>query len=173
MINKKPAEHDYVKRWEEMEILPGAKKALSLIKRSGYLAVVVSNQRGVARRKMTHEDVQMIHENLNNKMGGLIDAFYYCAHDIHEQCECRKPKPGLLHKAAMELDIDLGGSWMIGDSESDIECGFAAGTKVKLIDTDGNLWKEVRQIIGSSKIRSSRVKLVSHATKKALRSHSG
>jgi D-glycero-D-manno-heptose 1,7-bisphosphate phosphatase len=165
VINKKPKEHDYVKRWEEMKILPGAKKALTLIKQSGYLAVVITNQRGVARKMMTHEDLRDMHMKLNEKMKGQIDAFYYCHHEVFENCECRKPKPGLLHKAAAELDIDLEQSWMIGDSESDIECGFAAGTKVKMVETDGNLFLEVKQIIGSSKNRSSRVKLVSYGTK--------
>jgi D-glycero-D-manno-heptose 1,7-bisphosphate phosphatase len=144
VINRKPAEHDYVKKWEEMVVLPGAKKALTLIKQSGYLAVVITNQRGVARNMMKIEDVNDVHRRLNLKMEGLIDGFYCCFHDHEDNCECRKPKPGLIHKAAAEMDIDLEESWMIGDSESDIECGFAAGTKVRLMETNGSLWKAVK-----------------------------
>lgn len=146
VINKKPKEHDYVKKWEEFELLPGVDKAITLIKQSGYLAVVVTNQRGVARKMMTHEDVQEIHVKLNEKVGNQIDAFYCCFHDEHEECECRKPKPGLLHKAAAELKIDIKRSWMIGDSVTDIECGFTAGTKVSLLETDGDLLQAVKRL---------------------------
>jgi D-glycero-D-manno-heptose 1,7-bisphosphate phosphatase len=147
VLNKKPPEHDYIKKWKEMEILPGAKKALTLIKQSGYLAVVVTNQRGVARKVMTHKDVRNLHLKLNKELDNQIDAFYYCAHETTENCECRKPKPGLLHRAAGDLEIDLEQSWMIGDQTADIECGLMAGTKVQLIETDSNLYTAVKKII--------------------------
>jgi D-glycero-D-manno-heptose 1,7-bisphosphate phosphatase len=173
VINKKPAEHEYVTRWEEMEILPGAKEAITLIKRSGYLAVVITNQRGVARGKMKAEAVHEIHKKLNKKFNNQIDGFYCCFHSEEEKCECRKPKPGLVHKAAEELQIDLASSWMIGDSVSDIECGLAAGAKVKLMETDADLAAEIRQIIGDGKNGPSRVELVSYGNKKTTRQSTG
>jgi D-glycero-D-manno-heptose 1,7-bisphosphate phosphatase len=169
VINKKPAEHDYVKKWEEMEILPGAKKALSLIKRSGYVAVVITNQRGVARGMMKAGDVHELHRKLNSECENLIDGFYCCFHDHTDNCDCRKPKPGLVHQAAREMEIDLEESWMIGDSESDVECGFAAGTKVIMMETNGNLWEEMRQIMGDGKSGKFRVKSGNYGNKETLR----
>ncbi len=165
VINKEPVEHDYVKNWGEMKILPEAKKALALIKQSGYLVVVITNQRGVARGLMREEDVHGMHKKLNEKLGGNIDAFYCCFHNVDENCECRKPKPGLVRMAAEELKIDVERSWVVGNSVADMECGLAAGTKVRLVETNGNIFQAVKQIVGDGKKGQRGVKSTRYGTK--------
>lgn len=136
VINKKAPEGDYIKSWGEFEFLPGVKEAIRKLNGQGFLAIIISNQRGIAKGVMTEDDL----EEINTKMGeelrketAAIDGIYYCPHDIEDYCGCRKPEPGLLLRAAREHDIDLGRSWMIGDSESDIEAGKRAGCKTILI----------------------------------------
>jgi D-glycero-D-manno-heptose 1,7-bisphosphate phosphatase len=147
VLNKKPPEHDYVKKVSELEILPGVREAVDLIKQSGYLAIVITNQRGVARGMMTRDDVRKIHMILNKKLDGKIDAFYVCYHEIEEDCECRKPKPGMVLRAAERWKIDLKRSWMIGDSEKDMETAKNAGVAGLKMETDGDLGKAVGQIL--------------------------
>jgi len=121
-----------------MPEIPGI---LRLVYERGYEAVVVTNQRGVARGLMTLETLNTIHSNLQNllkeKYGlGLLDIFC-CVHD-KDECECRKPKPGMLLEAARRHDIDLKVSWMVGDNEKDVEAGRRAGCKTILIAQDGS-----------------------------------
>lgn len=153
VINRKPAEHDYVKSWEELEILPTAAAAIKKLKAAGYFVFVISNQRGVAKKLMTSEIVEEIHERLNVKLrdeGAEIDAFYWCGHDHGQECNCRKPKPGLVFTAISEWNIDPENSWMIGDSEIDIECGTAAGVKPVKMETDSSLLDVVEMVLISS-----------------------
>ncbi|RLB04107.1 MAG: D-glycero-beta-D-manno-heptose-1,7-bisphosphate 7-phosphatase [Deltaproteobacteria bacterium] len=136
VINEKPPEGDYVKSWEEFEFLPGVAEALRELKDRGFLVFVVTNQRGIARGLMTVEDLELIHKKMREelgKAGAAIDGIYYCPHDVKEHCICRKPKPGLLFRAAKEHDVDLQKSWMIGDSEADILAGKNAGCFTILI----------------------------------------
>ena len=141
VINKKAPEGDYVKGWDEFEFLPGAKKAIRKLNENGFLVIIVSNQRGIARGFMTEEDLKEIHRKMKEELAevrAVIDGIYYCPHDLDDHCNCRKPKPGLLLKAAREHDIDLGRSWMVGDHESDIEAGKRAGCKAILICRSNN-----------------------------------
>jgi D-glycero-D-manno-heptose 1,7-bisphosphate phosphatase len=96
----------------------------------GYLLVVASNQRGIARGLLTDDVLRATERALQEALaphGVRIAGFYYCPHEIAEECDCRKPKPGLLLRAAEELGVDLGASWMVGDSPADIEAGESAG----------------------------------------------
>ena len=136
VINKKAPEGDYVKNWDEFQFLPGVKEAIRKLNEKGFLVIVVSNQRGIAKGVMTEDDLKEIHNRMKEELrkeGAVIDGIYYCPHDIEDHCGCRKPEPGMLLKAAREHDIDLGRSWMIGDSESDIKAGRRAGCKTILI----------------------------------------
>jgi D-glycero-D-manno-heptose 1,7-bisphosphate phosphatase len=147
VINKRPNKHDYVKSWAEFELLPDVIPALKILKENGYLIVVISNQRGVARGLMTPEDVIDIHSNLNsylNAQGTGIDAFYFCPHDYSHTCTCRKPAPGLINQAVKELNIDLAKSCFIGDSDNDRLCGKNAGVLTKIISPNSSLlpWVE-------------------------------
>lgn len=137
----------FLRDTEEFELLPGVADAIRKINSSVYLAVVVTNQPVIARGEVTYGQLESIHnkmETLLGNEGAYLDAIYFCPHHPHKgyegevpelkfDCDCRKPKPGLLLKAAEDLNIDLSQSWMIGDSESDIIAGLTAGCKTALI----------------------------------------
>lgn len=153
VINKKPTEHDYVKKWEEFEFLPGAKEAIARLKKPGYKIFIISNQRGIARGLMSKKDLEAIHKNMQGALkalGGRIDAIYVCPHNYDDNCDCRKPKPGLLFQAARDHDLDLTKAILIGDSEADIQAGEAAGCKTILIQTDGDLSKVVEKLLSNA-----------------------
>lgn len=137
----------YLRKPEEFELIDGVGKAIRKINTSGYLAIVVTNQPALARGEVTVDELQLIHnrmETLLGKCGAYLDGIYYCPHhpdkgfegevaDLKVDCECRKPKSGLLLRAAKDFNIDLKQSWMIGDSENDILAGKNAGCKTALI----------------------------------------
>ena len=147
---------DFLHKIEDFELLPGVSEAIKKINASGYLAVVVTNQPVVARGELTEEELKLIHdkmETLLGEQGAYLDRIYYCPHhpqsgfpgeipELKISCECRKPKPGMLLKAAQELNIDLSQSWMIGDGEHDIKAGKAAGCKTALIG-ENNFYQEM------------------------------
>jgi D,D-heptose 1,7-bisphosphate phosphatase len=133
----------FLTKEEDFELIPGVTEAIKLINRSGYLAIIVSNQPIIARGDCTFEELQTIHdkmETLLGKEGAFVDAIYYCPHHTDKgfegerpeykfDCDCRKPKPGLLLQAAKDWNIDLAKSYMIGDTDRDIEAGDNAGCK--------------------------------------------
>lgn len=135
---------------DDFELLPGVSDAIKMINASGYLAIVVTNQPVIARGEVSFEELQDIHnkmETLLGNDGAYLDAIYYCPHHPHKgydgeikelklECECRKPKPGMIYKAASDFNIDLSESWMIGDGENDIQAGKAAGCKSILIGNE-------------------------------------
>ena len=122
-------------------------EAVRKINESGYLALVVTNQPVIARGEVSFEELEEIHnkmETLLGKGGAYLDAIYYCPHHPHKgyegerpelkiDCTCRKPKPGMLLKAAEDFNIDLSQSWMVGDGENDIKAGQNAGCRTALI----------------------------------------
>lgn len=132
---------------DQLELLPGAAEAVRRINASGYLAIVVTNQPVIARGEVTVPQLQEIHnklETLLGREGAYLDAIYYCPHHPHKgyegevpelkfDCDCRKPKPGMLLKAAEDFHIDLSASYMVGDGDNDVQCGLNAGcTPVKI-----------------------------------------
>lgn len=135
---------------DQFELLPGVAVAIKKINSSGYLAIVVTNQPVISRGEVTVEELQLIHnkmETLLGREGAYLDAIYFCPHHPHKgyageipelkiDCDCRKPKPGMLIKAAEDFNIDLASSWMIGDGENDIKAGKAAGCKTALIGAE-------------------------------------
>ena len=146
---------------DEFELLPGAAEAIRRINQAGYLAIVVTNQPVIARGEVTVEQLREIHnkmETLLGEQGAYLDGIYYCPHhpdrgfpgevpELKIECDCRKPKPGLLLRAAEEFNIDLGASWMVGDRESDVKAGRAAGCRTKIIPTDGSLYEAINEIL--------------------------
>ena len=137
IVNGPPA-GGYLQRWEDFELLPGFVNVLRTARALGYEAIVASNQRGVALGVMTREAVEEIHRRLRDVLMTeyeleLLDVFY-CPHD-DDECECRKPKPGMLLEAARRHDIDLKSSWVIGDQERDVEAGRQAGCRTILVDS--------------------------------------
>ena len=132
---------------DQLELLPGAAEAVRRINASGYLAIVVTNQPVIARGEVTVPQLREIHnklETLLGREGAYLDAIYYCPHHPHKgyegevpelkfDCDCRKPKPGMLLKAAEDFHIDLSASYMVGDGDNDVQCGLNAGcTPVKI-----------------------------------------
>ena len=136
---------------DEFELLPGVAEAIGKINRSGYLAIVVTNQPVIARGEVGWEELQEIHNKMETLLGleGVyLDGIYFCPHHPHKgyegeipelkfDCDCRKPKPGMLLKAAEDFNIDLSQSWMTGDGENGIKAGEVAGCKTALIG-EGN-----------------------------------
>jgi D-glycero-D-manno-heptose 1,7-bisphosphate phosphatase len=117
---------------QNLEILPSVPEALSALKAHGYSLVVVTNQPDVARGASSRELVDCIHERLKSELD--LDAILTCFHDDADECDCRKPKPGLLFRAAAEFGIHLSSSFMVGDRWRDVEAGRLAGCKTFFID---------------------------------------
>ena len=131
----------FLRNIDDFELLPGAAEAIRKINASGYLAIVVTNQPVIARGEVTEDQLREIHnkmETLLGQEGAYVDAIYYCPHhpdkgfegeipELKIDCDCRKPKPGMILQAAKDFNIDLENSWMIGDGENDIRAGTAAG----------------------------------------------
>lgn len=141
----------FVTKPEQFELIEGAAEAIKAINKSGYLAIVVTNQPVIARGDCTFEELQTIHDKMETelgKVGAFVDAIYVCPHHTDKgfegerpeykcNCDCRKPKPGLLLQAAKDFNIDLSESYMIGDSHRDVEAGENAGVK-KCIKVEEN-----------------------------------
>jgi D-glycero-D-manno-heptose 1,7-bisphosphate phosphatase len=119
---------------EEFEILPEVPAACAKLKAAGFLLVVVTNQPDVGRGTLKKETVETIHAEMCRRLP--IDRVEVCHHPGQgaPECDCRKPKPGMLLRAARELGIDLAQSWMVGDRWRDIDCGHAAGCRTIFID---------------------------------------
>lgn len=129
--------NDYVKTWNEFRFLPGALRGLGMLFSHGYRIVVISNQAGVSKGIFSMEnlnDITLKMEREAEKAGTVFAAVYYCIHAPEENCECRKPRPGLLQRAKRELGgIIFGETFFVGDTDIDIEAGKAAGTKTILV----------------------------------------
>lgn len=150
----------FLRKIEDFELANDAADAIKLINKSGYLAIVITNQPVIARGEVTVAELQNIHNKMETLLGyegAYIDGLYYCPHhphkgyegEVHElkiACDCRKPKPGLILRAAEDFNIDLQNSWMIGDSDSDVTAGEAAGCKSIKIN-EGGLLKAVKKCL--------------------------
>ncbi len=128
----------YVRHWNEFELSEGVIETLREVKRRGYLAIIITNQRGVGLGIMSDADLHTVHEELQRAMereaGVRFDDIFFCA-DADKSSTRRKPSPAMLLEAAEKWNIDLENSWMIGDSMSDIEAGTRAGTKTAYLVT--------------------------------------
>lgn len=127
-----PPEEYYVLSLDRFFILPEFLRALRVVNRKGYAAAIVTNQRCIERGLITWNELNRIHDHLRLavKEAGLeLLDILVCPHGGNDNCECRKPKPGLFLEAARRHQLDLPASWMVGDSESDVEAGRAAGCR--------------------------------------------
>lgn len=134
----------------DFRLIEGVSDAIKRINQSGYLAIVVTNQPVIARGEVTVPQLNEIHNKMETLLGAdgaYLDAIYYCPHHPHKgyegeipelkiDCDCRKPKAGMLRRAAQEFNIDLSQSWMIGDGENDLLCGQNGGCKTAMIGED-------------------------------------
>jgi histidinol-phosphate phosphatase family protein len=134
----------YLTRPEDMRLLPGAAEALQLLRAAGYACVVVTNQSAVGRGMMSDADLDCIHEEMRRQLaaaGAALDAIYACT-SVDDHAE-RKPAPGMLLRAAAELNLDLSQSWMIGDALRDIQAGQRAGCKGCVLVRTGHAIDEI------------------------------
>lgn len=150
----------FLRKPEEFELLNGVAEAIRRINQSGYLAIVVTNQPVIARGEVTWEGLDEIHrkmETLLGQEGAYLDDIFVCPHhpdrgfpgerlEYKMDCDCRKPKPGMLRKAAEKYNIDLAESWMIGDSQRDVVAGMAAGCQTVLLQKQLRLLDAVEDI---------------------------
>lgn len=153
----------FLRNIEEFELLDDVAEAVRAINESGYLAIVVTNQPVIARGEVSWNELNEIHnkmETLLGQSGAYIDDIFCCPHHPHKgyegerpeykiECECRKPKPGMLFAAAEKYNIDLSQSWMIGDDEKDVQAGENAGCRAVQIK-EGQLLETIKQILGKT-----------------------
>lgn len=151
----------FLRNIDQFELTDSSAEAIKTINKSEYLTIVVTNQPVIARGEVSFEQLDEIHkkmETLLGKEGAFIDGLYFCPHhpdsgfegevkELKIDCDCRKPKPGMLLQAAKDFNIDLYQSFMIGDSDNDMAAGSAAGCKCIRIDRDGDLLKAVKQAL--------------------------
>lgn len=144
---------DWVKVWDEFELLAGVPEALKSLKDAGFRLILITNQRGIAVGKFTRETLDDTHAKMNelisSKGGAPFDAIYVCPHDRHENCGCRKPQPGMILQAAKDYpDIVLTECVMFGDSESDRGAAENAGCKgFYKIDQENSLNDQVKSYL--------------------------
>ena len=161
---------------EQFKIFSSVGKAINKLHKGGYKVVLISNQPGIAKGNMCEETFERIRGRMKEELateGAFLDGEYYCLHHpeakiekLKVNCECRKPKPGMLLKAAQDMDLELGQSWMIGDGLTDVRAGKEAGTRTillgkmkcelcNLMDKDGsrpdtivlNLWEATKYVL--------------------------
>jgi len=130
--------NDHVKRWEEFVFLPGVLEAMARLARLDLYIVVITNQAIINRRMAPVEAVEDIHARMVRDIeaaGGRVDRVMYCPHRPDERCACRKPQPGLLLKAKVELELDLSRSYLVGDAKTDMQAARAVGCRRYLVLT--------------------------------------
>lgn len=122
--------HQYIKSWSEFKFIDGSLEALRRLKESGYGVILITNQSIINRGMVPLATLNTIHQKLKAQVkagGGIIDDIFFCPHTPDENCDCRKPKPGLVYQARTKYGLDLGATIFIGDSAKDIECARNAG----------------------------------------------
>jgi D-glycero-D-manno-heptose 1,7-bisphosphate phosphatase len=135
----------YLDRLERMELFPYTIDAVRLLNRAGFKVIVVTSQAGVANGMLTEDFLAEAHQSISQQMeagGATIDGYYYCPHSPHAavakyrtECDCAKPKPGMIQAAARDLSIDVAQSFIVGDRWRDIEMGQVTGAKGILVET--------------------------------------
>ena len=131
VINRKPADGEYIRSWEDFELIPSVVDWILLFNSLGLLVIVVTNQRGIARGLMQQTDLTEIHDRMImelNRRGAHIDDIFCCPHE-ENTCDCRKPKPGLVHQACQKWDVDISRSVLIGDSDADRQLAESCGLR--------------------------------------------
>ena len=139
VINKDPGgwtKYNYVTKRDEFFFIDGSIKALKKLKEAGYKICLISNQGGISKGYFTQEDLDRLNEHMLEEIkkgGGEIDGLYYCPHHDRDNCECRKPKTGLIEQALRKKSVDIKNTFIIGDSMQDIEVGKRMGMKTILV----------------------------------------
>ncbi|MHC9541081.1 MAG: HAD-IIIA family hydrolase [Vulcanimicrobiota bacterium] len=150
VLNVKMPPAEYVRSWSDWRWLPGAKEGLALLHRSGFTVMVITNQPGIARGMMQQEDLNVIHDLMMQEViqaGGRIEKIYFCPHGWDDNCQCRKPKPGMIYEAQREYNLDLSRTFFIGDDERDKTAAEIAGCPFIIIDGNTSLLQAAGQIV--------------------------
>jgi D-glycero-D-manno-heptose 1,7-bisphosphate phosphatase len=135
VINAAPPRGEYIRKWDKFRLLPEVVSWIRLFKAAGYLAIVITNQRGVALGRMTEGDLAALHERMRAELaaqGAILDDIFYCPH-AENACDCRKPLPGMVMEAQMKWHIDLAASLFVGDGERDRLLAEACGIPFVLV----------------------------------------
>ncbi|MDQ3473334.1 MAG: HAD family hydrolase [Acidobacteriota bacterium] len=159
----------YINHPSRFRVFPYAARAIKLLNDQGWLAVIITNQAGVARGYFSESMIETVHNNLQQELreeGARVDAIYYCAHHptvgelpYRQECDCRKPKPGLVTRAIKDLDIAVEQSWMIGDRYGDIELARNAELRSALVlsgygrgewEHQRSLWKHQPDLVAEN-----------------------
>jgi D-glycero-D-manno-heptose 1,7-bisphosphate phosphatase len=173
----------YINHPSRFRLFPYTAAAIKLLNDQGWLAVVITNQAGVARGYFTESMIETVHDNLLRELrekGARVDAIYYCAHHpsvgeppYRQECDCRKPKPGLVTRASKELGIALKQSWMIGDRYGDIELARNAGVRSALVlsgygrgewENQRSQWKQQPDLVAENLLEAVELILRSEAS---------
>jgi D-glycero-D-manno-heptose 1,7-bisphosphate phosphatase len=128
-------EVNFLARVEDLRIFPYTQKAIDLLKERGFLVIVITNQSGIGRKIYDEAAMKAIHDQMQLQLGNAIDAFYFCPHLPLDGCKCRKPGLGMIEAAQSDFDIDIPGSWVIGDKKLDVETGFNGGMRTAMVRT--------------------------------------
>jgi D-glycero-D-manno-heptose 1,7-bisphosphate phosphatase len=146
----------YVNHLSRFRLLPFTVDAVRLINQSGYLAVVVTNQAGAARGYFPESLIHDVHASLQASLeagGARLDALYFCPHHptvgeppLRQDCDCRKPRPGMLRRAEAELQVDLERSWVVGDRMGDLELAWSVGARGALVKSGYGLGELVYHV---------------------------
>ena len=142
----------YLRHPDQFELLPGAAEGIRRLNGLGVRVIVVTNQSGIARGYFTEEDLRRIHQRMEEELGrrgARLDAIYYCPHHPDEGCPCRKPRTGMLERAARDFNLDLKRCFMIGDRRLDLEAGRRAGCTFILVpspETEEGLEREAELV---------------------------
>ncbi|MBW1746407.1 MAG: HAD-IIIA family hydrolase [Deltaproteobacteria bacterium] len=132
---------DYIKSWAEFKFLPGSIDAIKLLNLNGFVVIIITNQSVINRNMVSLDGLEYIHSMMKSAFksgGGEIKDIFYCPHIPEDRCDCRKPEPGLIHRAQKTYNIDLANSVMAGDSVKDIMCARNAGCGHSILVKTGN-----------------------------------
>lgn len=150
VTNERPPKAEYVCKPEDFKWITGSKEAVKRLNDAGYFIIMISNQAGIARGVMTEEDFNKVQDKMSSdlaEIGAHIDAVYYCPHGWDDECECRKPKPGMLYQAQKDYSINLTECVLIGDDERDIMTAHNANMKGILVTEDYTLESAVNDVL--------------------------
>ncbi|MEO7538424.1 MAG: HAD family hydrolase [Pyrinomonadaceae bacterium] len=128
-------EVNYLSKVEDLHLFPFTAEAIRVLKSNGFLVIVVTNQSGIGRGIYDEAAMHAIHDQIQVELDGAIDGFYFCPHLPCDGCTCRKPKLGMIEAACSDLEIDMAGSWIIGDKGIDVETGQFAKLRTALVLT--------------------------------------
>lgn len=153
-INKRPARACYIEKPEDFVWLPGAIEAINILKKNGFLVIIITNQPGIARGNLTEEMLHCIHEKMRAdllKERTEIDDIFYCPHNWDDGCFCRKPNPGMIFEAQKKYSLNLSECYLIGDDERDIAAGEAAGCICRMVDGKYTVLDVAKEIVSLEK----------------------